>query len=82
MDVDEAIDEVEWRKTNYIRPHEYIVRDNNPAAFHVIAETIKKDSVVGEFLGRRYRYWFFKDYKYWQMGIIINRARIKPVLAA
>ena len=83
MNAEEAIQKVAWVKTDYIKPHEYFRRDNHPGAFHVISDAIKRHGVKGEFLGRQYRYWHFKEYRYWQMGgIIINRARIKPALAA
>lgn len=81
MDVDEAIEKCRWTLTDYVQQHEYIRHDDNPKAFQIIREAIKKDAVVGEFLGRRYRYWLHGDYKYWMMGVIINRARVKPALA-
>ena len=81
MDVDEAIEKVVWVKTDYIRPHQYFVRDNHPGAFHVLSDAIRKRGVKGEFLGRQYRYWFHGDYKYWWMGVIINRVVIKPAVA-
>ena len=83
MNAEEAIQKVAWVKTDYVRPHEYFVRDNHPGAFHVISDAIKKHGVNGEFLGRRYRYWHFNGFRYWQMGgIIINRAKIEPAIAA
>lgn len=81
MHVDEAIEQSVWIATDYIAPHEYIVADSNREAFGVIAEAIRKDAVTGEFLGRRYRYWFHGDYKYWWMGVIINRVRILALAA-
>lgn len=82
MNVDEAIEKVDWVKTDYIKPHQYFVKDHNPEAFNVIAAMIRKHGVTGEFLGRRYRYWFFNEFKYWNMGgFIINRTRVKGVAA-
>jgi hypothetical protein len=82
MDVDEAIEEVDWVKTDYVRPHQYFVRDKHPGAFHVLSDVIRKRGVKGEFLGRQYRYFLFKGFRYWQMGaVIINRA-CEPALAA
>jgi len=81
MDASEAIEAVEWIATDYIKPHEYIVFHQNDEAFMVIAEAIRKGAVAGEFLGHKYRYWFHGNFKYWHMGVIINRTRIDTIAA-
>lgn len=82
MDVDEAIEQAKWRESNYISPHQYFVFEQNMEAFRVLREAIKERGVTGEFLGRRYKYLLHEGWKYWTIFPVINRAPIKPALAA
>ena len=71
------IDATSWRKTDYISPHEYIVKGKCPQKlFDMLAKDIRDHGIVEYFKGTPYKYLRFGDYKYWHMGIIINRALI------
>ena len=82
MDVSEAVENCRWTLTTYITPHEYIRLADYPEAFMILAEAIDKDGIPEMFRGRVYRYLFHEDYKYWRMGVVLNRIRIKSAAAA
>lgn len=74
MVTQQEIDAVNWQKTTYIEPHEYILVMDHPELVEAITTKIKTNAVVREFLGSKYRYWIFGGYRYWCMGVVLNRA--------
>ncbi|HLK55514.1 MAG TPA: hypothetical protein VKU00_03065 [Chthonomonadaceae bacterium] len=71
------IAKVEFRKTTYIEPHEYIVRgwsDDCAAVHDALAEKIKTEGYTRRFYGRSYRYVNIAGFRYWLMGPVLNRA--------
>ena len=77
---------VEWKNaktSEAFTPHEYIVRAKYPEAHAALADSIKAYGrrepwqIAGMAKPQYYRYWRFEGYKYWHMGIIINRVPIK-----
>ncbi len=72
------VDGVEWRKTDYIQPHEYIVEKNQPALFAALAEALEHDKAVYSelFKGWRYNYLVIGSYRYWRIDDIVNRQRV------
>ncbi len=71
------IDAVPWRKTEYIAPHEYISVMDYPDLVAKITKHIKEEGILREFRGVKYRYFYFGGYRYWRMGVILNRAITK-----
>lgn len=55
-------------------PHEYIIQSWNPLLHSTLAEFIKKYGYDKQFKNDgTFRYWEFQGYKYWHMGVCINR---------
>lgn len=71
------IDAVEWRKTTYIEPHEYILVMDHPELVEEITKCVKEEGIIKEFRGAKYRYFYFDGYRYWRMGVVLNRCRAK-----
>ena len=84
VNIDDYIDSVFWKKTNYISPHEYTRIDFKPElskTFYEFVKYIRKHGVEERFATKTFIYWYHDDYKYWTMGaalkdtILINRAK-------
>jgi len=62
-----------------IAPHEYIVQQEQPAAWEKYKKLIDKYGVNEQFTlfghTKTYKYFYYGDYKYWRMGIIVNRTK-------
>jgi len=71
----EEIDSAKWRKTDYLEPHEYIVKKDYPELFKKLAQDIDGSPVTRTFMGKKYRYLIFNGYRYWHFQIILNRAK-------
>lgn len=70
------LSEVSWHKSNYQGPHEYILVHENPTVFEDIFQLIKCHGEQGRFKGKRFRYYYHDGYRYWRIGIVLNRAKI------
>jgi hypothetical protein len=68
------IENQQWKKTNYLEAHEYILRVWNPELFDNISELIDKEGYKGTFLKTIYSYLNIGDYRYWHYTLILNRA--------
>ena len=70
-----AVDAAQWRKTDYVRPHEYIVQHTHPALFADLTEALQSGEGVhpGTFGGRECRYLYVGEYKYWRIEDVVNR---------
>ena len=71
---------VRWQfaKTMPETPHEYTVRQWRPdkeADYDWFAKVIYRHGRDQLFMGKKYRYLYVDAWKYWSLGIIINRAR-------
>jgi hypothetical protein len=71
--IQELIDKAYWKKTNYISPHEYMMKKDYPEAYAAITELIEKEGYEWVFVGKTYRYVNIGKYKYWAYDILINR---------
>ena len=74
--IQELIDKAFWKKTNYISPHEYMMKNDYPEVYAAITELIEKQGYEGAFLTKTYRYVIIGKYKYWAYDTLINRALI------
>jgi len=63
--------EVNWVKSNWVCPHEYVLRDKCPE----LAEEILSSKLVEIYGGKHYKILYRDGYKYWVMGNIINRKK-------
>ena len=84
-DLAQIIQSVTWTRAktyDHTAPHEYIILSKFPEQWeylsNVIAAEGKTESfrMPGEAKAHRYRYYYFGEHKYWQMGVVINRALI------
>ena len=73
--IKQALDLVQWHKTNYIEPHEYIVNREYPDLFYKMVKMINNDGYSKEFMGKEYRYLNISKYRYWYINNILNRAK-------
>ena len=65
--------EHEWKKTDYIEPHEYIYMRDDPE----LVVAINASPTMEEFRGVKWRYLYRDGYKYWIARPCINRVKIK-----
>ena len=69
---------VTYRK---IAPHEYIVKEDQPAVFKKYTEKINKYGKEENFTlfgkTKTYRYYYSNGYKYWRIENILNRKKLK-----
>jgi hypothetical protein len=72
--IQDLIDKAFWKKTNYISPHEYMMKKDYPEAYVAITELIEKEGYEEAFLTKSYRYVNIGKYKYWAYDTLINRA--------
>ena len=77
MELRAAIASVAWRATTYIAPHEYIVKENCPEAWDVIAKAIDTDKTAYTkmFKGAAYKYLDIDGWRYWHFDVTLNRAK-------
>lgn len=75
--MEERINRIKWIKTTHIQPHEYILRKDHPDLYSEISKMIKEKGYTKDFRGTKYRYVDIGEYKYWCMGIILNREKKK-----
>jgi len=70
-----AIDAAEWRKTDYIQPHKYILQHTHPDLYAALAQALEsnEEGYSGTFRGWTYRYLHIGDYKYWRIEDVVNR---------
>jgi hypothetical protein len=78
-EIERLIEDVPWRATNYIEPHEYIVKtwDEKCAALvESIRKRISEQGYRQKFRGASYRYVNVDGYRYWVFKLVLNRARL------
>lgn len=70
--------------TSKDKSHQYVVRDrNDDIDFIDFVNIIRKNGTTKSFYGKKYKYFYVDNYKYWTMGapieetIIINREELK-----
>jgi hypothetical protein len=74
-----------WKtaKTYADAPHEYVLRDQCPATFNRYKDWIREAGVSEKFALRgrtaTYRYYYEAGYKYWIIGVVLNRCRTQEV---
>ena len=66
-----------WKKTTYIKPHEYILEQERPILFSLIKKMIDELGYDKMFLKKEYRYLNFEGYKYWIVENVLNRQESK-----
>ena len=75
-DIKREIDDANWRATEYLSPHEYVVSQEYPEVYAAMKEYLLHHGYTGRFLGVEYVYANIRDYRYWVVANILNRARI------
>jgi hypothetical protein len=67
-------------KTYPDAPHEYLRRQDDPAMFDHYQQLIRGHGVLEKFTLRgrtaSYRYYYEDGYKYWTVGVILDRAEV------
>jgi len=80
VNIENLISKAKWRATDYIEAHEYIIKEQHPELFELMRQAIKTDGYSAKFRGASYRYINIGAYKYWTMGVVLNRSKIKENL--
>ena len=57
------------------RAREYFLKTQNPELFEAIAERVKHQPTVREFMGRKYKYYILNGWRYWHFMLVLNRAK-------
>jgi hypothetical protein len=78
------IDQARWTNAKTYEafaPHEYIINIKYPELHEELRRIVETEGKEEEFrifkTVKKYRYWRDRDHKYWVMGEVANRARIK-----
>ncbi len=75
-ELDGLINDVQWRATSYLSPHEYVLSGDYPK-LHAALKAHRLDrGYVGQFLNREYVYVNIGAYRYWIVEGVLNRARL------
>jgi hypothetical protein len=75
----QLINKAYWKKTNYIQPHEYMLRKDYSEVYSALKEKIDKEGYEAKFLGKVYKYVNIGEYRYWAYDTLINRALLSEV---
>lgn len=67
----------------HVAPHQYIVRQREPEAYAALRWAIehREETYRASYGGYRYTYWPFDGWRYWCMGVILNRVPIEDAQA-
>ncbi len=65
-----------WTQTNYLSPHEYIIRRVHPELVDRMRALIAEEGYAARFQGHTWRYVDLGAYRYWVVGVVLNRARL------
>lgn len=76
MTLEDLIDEAEWTRTHYISAHEYVIAKDEPSLHAAMKVLVEEDGYPGQFLKTVYRYVDVGEYRYWVMGVVLNRSRL------
>ena len=74
---EELVEMVEWRATNYIAPHEYVLEHQERELFARMKTKIAREGYDGPFLRKTYRYVNIGSFRYWIVGNVLNRAKLE-----
>ncbi len=75
-ELEQMIDEAQWRATTYLAPHEYVLSRDYPELHAAVKEHLLHHGYTGRFLDREYAYTNIGAYRYWVVGGVLNRARL------
>ena len=64
-----------WIKTDFIKPHEYVVEETDPELVEAIKKKLVQNGYYEKFMGEEYRYIDIGDYKYWYIEPVLNRTK-------
>jgi len=70
------VNKAEWHKTDYIKPHEYIIAEKNEELFVRVKKLLKRRGYKQLFNYTEYTYININGYKYWIVGIVLNRQKL------
>lgn len=74
--LERMIGSIKWTSTEYVSPHQYFRRDQNPEVFDHLCRLVSTEGRYEDFKGVKYKYFHFGEWKYWHFQIILNRAKI------
>jgi hypothetical protein len=77
--VQDSAENIAWRKTTYIRPHEYFMREDFPDLYDQLKRAVADHGYEGYFYHTPFRYLNLGAYKYWVYDTLINRERLDLV---
>jgi hypothetical protein len=76
--IEAIIAQLDWVKSTFIGPHEYVVADRSDQAreLHALLPALlQEEGYDGKFLRTLYRYVNIGPYRYWIVEDVVNRAR-------
>lgn len=77
MDKLKELKDLRWRKTDHVRPHEYIVAEWHPEEFKAMVAEISAEGYWKKFGNTRYKYLNRNGYKYWRIQCVLNREKLE-----
>ncbi len=77
QELERLIDGAQWRATNYLSPHEYVLSRDYPELYAALRAYLLDQGYVGLFLNREYTYGNIGVYRYWIIEDVVNRARLE-----
>lgn len=75
-ELERAIEKAQWRATNYLAPHEYVLSRDYPELYAALEEHLLHHGYAERVLDREYTYTNIGAYRYWVVGGVLNRARL------
>jgi hypothetical protein len=74
--VQKYVEAITWRKTTYIRPHEYFMRHDQSEVYDLLKRAIDEHGYDAFFYQTIFRYLDLGDFKYWAYDTLVNRERL------
>ncbi len=71
------IDDAQWRATNYLSPHEYVLSRDCPELYSALRAYLFDHGYEGLFFNREYTYVNIGAYRYWIVEGVVNRASLE-----
>ena len=76
-ELERLINEGQWRSTNYLSPHEYVLSRDYPELYSALKAYLLDHGYAGLFLDQEYTYVNLGAYRYWIVESVVNRASLE-----
>lgn len=75
-ELERLISDAQWRATNYLAPHEYVLSWDYPELYAALKAHLLDHGYRGLFLNQEYTYSNIGPHRYWIVEDVLNRARL------